>query len=165
MKISKEMEKALNEQVNREFGAAYLYLSMSAHFESKKFAGMAKWMKKQSDEELEHGMKFYDYIHSRNGSAKMLALTEPKAEWKSALEAFEDALKHEQKVTALIYDLKAMAQKEGDFGTDQFLDWFVKEQVEEEQQTNEIVEKLKMIGDSKTALLMLDKHLGKRGKE
>lgn len=165
MEISKNLEKQMNEQINHEFSSSYIYLSMCAYFQREGLEGFAAWMEKQSDEEVEHGMKFFNFINERGGKVSLAGIPAPKTEWKSALEAFEDAYKHEQKVTALIYAIKDKAQSEKDHASDEFLDWFVKEQVEEEQQTMEIVQKLKMIGDSKQALLMLDKRLGKRTEE
>ncbi|MEK6954722.1 MAG: ferritin [Candidatus Micrarchaeota archaeon] len=162
MEISKGLEKIMNEQINHEFSSSYIYLSMCAHFQQEGLNGFASWMEKQSDEEVTHGMKFFNFINERGGKVALALITAPKIGWKSALEAFEDAYKHEQKVTSLIYKIKDMAQSEKDHAADEFLDWFVMEQVEEEKQTAEIVQKLKMIGDSKHALLMLDAELGKR---
>ncbi|MFH1750923.1 MAG: ferritin [Candidatus Micrarchaeota archaeon] len=167
MEISKGLEKTMNEQINHEFSSSYIYLSMCAYFEREGLNGFAGWMEKQSDEEVEHGMKFFKFIHERGGKVTLSAIPAPKTEWKSALEAFEDAYKHEVKVTALIHALKDGAQSEKDHASDEFLDWFTSEQVEEEKQTSEIVQKLRMVGDSKHALLALDAELGKRkgGKE
>ena len=155
--------EALNAQVNAELDSAYLYLSMAAWFESKKFRGMARWMRTQSHEEWGHGMKIYDFIVSRSGRVLLAAVDTPKAEWDSVPAVFADSYKHECKVTGLINGLMKLAESESDFATQAFLQWFVTEQVEEEAQVEFIVEKLKMMGESNIALFMLDAELGKRG--
>ena len=142
--------------------SAYLYLSMAAHFEAASFTGMAIWMKKQAEEEVEHAMKFFDYANERGGRVRLDAIDKPQEKWGKPLEIFTAALEHEKEITKHIHDLVDLANKEGDHATRQFLDWFVEEQVEEEASASEIVEKLKMIGDNNGGLLHLDKHLGKR---
>lgn len=160
--IDKKVLKLLNEQVNHEFYAAYLYLSMSANFESKSLKGFANWMRVQYEEELIHALKIFDFIGDRGEQAILTQIATPKASWKSPLEAFADAYKHEQKVTALINNLVDVAEKAKDRASYSFLQWYVDEQVEEEAQTSELVDKLKMIKDNAHALLMLDNELGGR---
>ena len=162
MEISKEMNDALNEQINKELYSAYIYYSMSAWFETQTLTGMAHWMRKQANEEIEHAQKIYKYVNERGGSVIMKAIDAPKTQWKSALEVFRDAYEHEKFVTASIDKLWDKAFSLKDKATMTFLKWFVDEQVEEEAQTSEIVEKLKMIGEAKSALLMFDTALGKR---
>ncbi len=162
MKIGKRMEKALNEQINKELYSAYIYLSMSAYFDKENFSGFAHWMKKQANEEIEHAMKIYHYIYERGGSVQLKAIDEPDLKWNSPLEVFEGAYEHEKHVTDLINKLVDLAIEEDDKATQVFLNWFVNEQVEEEASADEIVEKLKMIGDSAQGLIMLDKVLGQR---
>ncbi len=162
MIISKKVEKALNSQVNAELYSAYLYLSMAAYFESSSLTGFAKWLKLQAKEELEHAMKIYNYILERGGKIELEKIDKPKFEWQSVLEAFNDAYEHEKKVTSLIYNLVELAQSEKDYATNEMLQWFVKEQVEEEAQTQLIVEHLKMVGDSKNGIMMIDHRLSKR---
>ena len=160
--IDKKMLQALNEQVNHEFYAAYLYLSMSAYFASENFKGFANWLRKQANEEVEHAMKIFDHINERGDKVVLTQIETPKEKWKSPLEAFTDAYKHEQKVTGLIHKLVDLATKVKDHASYSFLQWYVNEQVEEEAQTLEIVDKLKMIKDHTSGLLLLDKELGSR---
>jgi ferritin len=161
--ISKTLEAAINDQIKNELYSAYLYLSMSAHFEEHNLAGFAHWMRVQAREEQEHAMKFYDYVHDRGGVVKLQAIDQPPAAWKSSLELFQQVLEHEQKVTDLINKLYELAVKENDYATQVMLQWFITEQVEEEKNASQIIEQIKMIDAHGTAVLMLDKQLGKRG--
>lgn len=160
--LSKKMEAALNEQLNAELYSSYLYLSMSAYLESINMAGMANWMRIQAEEEKMHGMKFFDFIVSREGRVKLTAIAAPETEWASPLAAFQATYAHEQKVTGLINDLVKLAQEDADTASDIFLQWFVTEQIEEEKNADTIVQKLAMIKDAPQGLLMLDKELGAR---
>ncbi len=160
--LSAKIEKALNEQVNKELYSSYIYLSMSAYFESKNYGGFANWMKVQSEEEREHAMKIYDYINTRDGRVTLQAIQSPKTEWAKPLEAFEEAYAHEQYISKSINDLVSLAYEEKDHATVEFLNWFVKEQVEEEAASRDVVEKMKMVGDSSNTLFLLDRELGKR---
>lgn len=163
--IPKAMQDAMNEQIKNELYSAYLYLSMAAHFESKTLAGFANWLRIQANEELGHAMKFYDFILERGGEVTLKAIDQPPSSWKSNLEAFEQVLAHEQKVTKNIHDLYELALKEKDYPSQVMLQWFIEEQVEEEKNATEIIEKLKMIEAHGTAVLMLDHELGKREAE
>jgi ferritin len=160
--ISKKMLGMLNEHLNEELYSSYLYLAMAAYSHSLNWSGFAHWFSIQAKEELAHGMKFYKHIVERGEVVALEAIKKPKAEWKTIAAMFEETLKHEQSITARIYALVEHAQKEKDFATLNFLQWFVSEQVEEEAQTMDVVQKLLMIGDSKGSLFMLDHHLGKR---
>ncbi|MDH7603551.1 MAG: ferritin [Melioribacter sp.] len=160
--ISNKMEKALNEQLNAELFSSYLYLSIAAHFEANNWRGFANWMKKQSEEEYEHAMKFFEFINEVGKKVTLDKIEKPKLEWNSPLEAFEEALKHEEYITKRINDLVNLAIEEKDHATNNFLQWFVKEQVEEVSTVQKIVETLKLIGDSTGNLFMLDYELGKR---
>lgn len=162
--ISKSVYTAMNDQIKYELDSAYLYLSMAAHFESVNFSGFASWMKGQAKEEQEHAMKFFEHIHDRGGKVTLKALDQPPVDFSTPLAVFEQVYAHEQKVTALIHALFALAVKENDYASQEFLNWFVKEQVEEEKHASEIVEKLKMAGDHPNVLMMLDSILGNRGK-
>jgi ferritin len=162
MEIKTKVRDALNTQINKELYSSYLYLSMSAWFESKNFKGFSHWMKMQAKEELSHAMKIFDYIFERGGDVKLTEIEAPAVEWKSPLNSFEDAYKHEQEVTRMIENLVDIAREEKDKATESFLKWFIDEQVEEEDSARTIVEQLKMIGESKNGLLMLDSHLSKR---
>jgi ferritin len=163
--LSEQMQDALNGQANAELYSAYLYLSMSAYFQSVNLPGFARWMEVQAQEEVEHGMKLIGHVHERMGRVILAPIEGPPTEWESPLAAFEAAFAHEQKVTGLINDLVALARDEGDNAAEAFLQWFVTEQVEEEASADEIVQKLKLAGDAPGPLLMLDSVLGRRGSE
>ena len=160
--FNKKMEKSFNEQINEELYSAYLYLSMVAYFESTNLPGFANWMRVQTQEEIVHAMKFYDYINQRNGRVALTALADPQIEWKSPMDAFEAAYKHELHITAKINELVNLAIEEKDHAANMFLQWFVNEQVEEEKNPLDIIQKLKMIKDSSESLYMLDKELAAR---
>ncbi len=160
--LKEKVEKALNRQLNRELYSAYLYLSMSAYFESTNLRGFANWMRIQAQEELMHAMKFYDYVSERGGRVTMEAIEAPPSEWKSPLEAFEHVYEHEQKVTGLINELVNLAVAEQDHATNGFLLWFVTEQVEEEASADEVRHKLRLIGEDGGGLFMLDAEMAQR---
>jgi ferritin len=160
--LSDKMEKALNEQVNWELYSSYFYLSMSAYFESISLAGCAQWMRAQAQEELYHAIKIYDFINERGGRAIMESIDKPPSEWDSPLAIFEDVLSHEQKVTGLINDLVNLAVDERDHATNIFLQWFVSEQVEEEDSVGSVLDKFRLIGDDKSGLFVLDQELASR---
>ena len=160
--LSKKIENAINKQINAELWSAYLYLSMSAHFESINLGGFANWMRVQAQEELGHAMKFYHHVIERRGRVTVAAIAAPSISWKSPLNAFEDSFKHEQKVTGMINDLVNMAAGEKDHATANMLQWFIDEQIEEELSTDAIVQKLKMIGTNTGGLYMLDRELAQR---
>jgi len=160
--IKEKVQGALNGQLNAELYSSYLYLSMSAYFQSVDLSGFANWMRTQAQEELMHAMKFYDYIIERGGRVTLKKIGDPQTEWESPEAAFEHVLKHEEKVTGLINKLVDISIKEKDHATNLFLQWFVKEQVEEEASANEILKKVEMVGDEGSGLLILDQELGKR---
>lgn len=160
--IKETMEKALNDQINAELYSGYLYLSMSAYFESISLPGMANWMRTQASEEQFHGMKMYDYLNEAGGRAKLMAIEEPKFEWDGPLDVFEAVLEHEQKVTSLINDLVDLAFSQKDHATYNMLQWFIAEQVEEESNASDLVGKMKLIKDDPSALFMMDQELAKR---
>jgi len=160
--IGEKMQEALNEQINAELYSAYLYLSMVAYFESVNLPGFANWMRVQTQEELTHAMKIYDYVNERGGRVTLKSIGEPPTEWKSPLAAFEDAYKHEQKVTGLINGLVNLAIEEKDHAANMFLQWFVNEQVEEENNADTIVRKLKLMADAPGGMYMIDNEMGQR---
>ncbi|HDT15247.1 MAG TPA: ferritin [Firmicutes bacterium] len=160
--IGGKMAEAINDQINAEIYSAYLYLAMSAWFTEKNLTGFANWMYVQAQEEMTHAMKFYSYNLERGGHVKLPAVEGVRDDFKNPLEIFEEAYGHEQKVTARIDALMDMALAEKDHATVSMLRWFIDEQVEEEASASELVEKLKMIGDAKEQLLMLDKELSAR---
>ncbi|MHC4560390.1 MAG: ferritin [Planctomycetota bacterium] len=160
--ISKKIEDALNEQVNAELYSAYLYLSMESYFKSLNLNGFANWMRVQTQEEVAHAMKIYDFINERGGRVLLKAIEGPSTKWDSPLALFEAVYAHEQKVTGLINNLVDLAIKEKDHATNTFLQWFVNEQVEEESSADEIVQQLKMMENAPGGMFMLDRELGQR---
>jgi ferritin len=160
--LSKKIEKALNDQLNAEMYSSYLYLSMNAYFKSISLDGFANWMYAQAQEELMHAMKFYDFVNQRGGRVLLSRIEAPPAKWDSPLAVFEETLKHEQKVTGLINALVAAALSENDHATNIFLQWFVSEQVEEEDSVGSVLEQLKLLTDTKGGLFMMDRELAKR---
>ncbi len=163
--ISKTMQDAVNEQINKELYSSYLYLSMAAYFEGVNLAGFAKWMHAQAAEEREHGMKFFQHVADRGGKVLLKAIAAPRTDWKTSLEAFKQVQEHEAAVTASIYALYELALKEKDYPAQVMLQWFIDEQVEEEKNAADIVQQLELIDAKGTAVLMLDHQLAKRGKE
>jgi ferritin len=160
--ISPKTVEAMNKQATAEFYSAYLYLQMAAYFESMNLPGYANWMRVQRLEEQVHGMKFFDHMVERGAAVKLQAIDMPPAKWASPLAVFEAAYKHEVKVTGMIDDLVNLAQAEKDHASDAFLQWFVTEQVEEENSTSTIVGKLLLIGKDSAGLFMLDRELATR---
>ncbi len=163
MELNTAMQDALNEQIQKEFESAYLYLSMAAYFGSKNLPGFAQWMRIQAQEEVTHAMKLFDFVQDRNGRVILHALGQPRADFESAQDVFETAAAHERDVTTRIHTLYARAVKDSDYASLALLQWFITEQVEEERAAGDIVETLRRIGDSAPGLFMLDKELGKRG--
>ena len=165
MTLSATVQEAMNDQIKHEFDSAYIYLSMAAYCESANLPGFANWFAVQAREEVEHAMKFYGFIHDRGGQVQLRALDQPPTDFGSVLGVFEQALAHEQKISGLINQLYGLAAGEQDYASQAFLQWFVTEQVEEEKITSQVVERLKLAGDSKHALLLVDTELGVRQDE
>ena len=160
--INNSVQTALNNQIKHEMYSSYLYLSMAAHFDAANLPGFAHWMKVQSREEYGHAMKFYEYVLAQSGKVTLQAIDQPPAQFGSPLTVFQAVLEHERQVTALIRDLYAVALKENDYATQGLLQWFINEQVEEEKNAAQIVETLKMVGESGPALFMVAAQLGQR---
>lgn len=160
--FSNAMEKAINDQIQKELYSAYVYLSMAAYFEANNLTGAASWMRLQHQEEQLHAMKFFDFINDRGGRVLLQAVQQPPTDFASPLAVFEAALAHEQMVSKSIHDLYALAIGENDYPTQAMLQWFINEQVEEEKNASAIVAQLKMIGDSPAGLFMIDQQLGAR---
>ena len=156
------VKDAVGEQIKHEFYSAYLYLSMAGSFEVANLPGFARWMRKQSEEEREHGMKFFDFLLDRGEQVQLRAIDEPPYAFRSPLDTLEQALEHEKKITSRIHSLYDLAVQENDYPAQVLLNWFVKEQVEEEKAATEIVERLRMAGEDGAALLLLDRELGER---
>jgi ferritin len=160
--MKQKIEDAFNKHLNAESFSAHLYMSMSAYFQSINLKGMAHWMRLQSDEETTHEMKFFDHILARGGKVLLEKIGAPQTEWDSPLAVFEAAFGHEQMITEKINKLVDLSIAESDHASNVFLQWFVTEQVEEEEAAAEIIEQLKLIGDDNGALFMFDKELGQR---
>lgn len=160
--ISKKMESALNEQVNKEFYSAYLYLAMSAYCNKFGLPGFSHWMRLQYEEESLHVTKMYDYILGQGGEVHLKAIEEPPKEFGNPLEIFEKTMEHEQFVTRSIHSLMSLAIEEKDYATQTFLQWYVTEQVEEESNVQDILNPLKMVGNDKGGLMMIDQKLSGR---
>jgi ferritin len=160
--INKKVEETINNQINAEQYSAYLYLSMMAYFQNKGLKGFAHWMEVQAAEEFAHSRKFYQYLLDRGGRVLLKPIAGPPTDWKSPEDVFEEVYKHEQKVTGLINDLVNLAIAEKDHATNNMLQWFVAEQVEEEASALEILDELKLIGNDGNGLLMKDRELSQR---
>jgi ferritin len=162
--MNPKVEKALNEQINAELYSAYLYLSMSSWFDSVGLRGFANWERVQAMEERDHALKIFDFVLARGGRAVMQQIEAPQTEWRDAKDAFETQMAHELKVTNLINTLVNLSITEKDHATVNFLQWFVNEQVEEEENARTILDQLQMISQEKGVglLYMLDKELGTR---
>lgn len=160
--IKKVIEDAINKQITREMYSSNLYLAMAGYLHSVNLNGMANWMRIQAKEEMDHAMKFFDYLLDRGGTFQLGAMDAPPSEWNSAVDAFEAAYEHEQKVTAWITEIAELAKAEKDHATDILLQWFITEQVEEEATASEIVERLKMADGSKGGIFMMDNELKQR---
>ncbi len=160
--INEKLEKAFNVQINKEFYSEYLYLSMQAYFERLNLKGFVNWMSVQVQEERAHAMGMFDYLNQRGGNVQLEAIEKPQTDWKSPLDVFEQVLKHEEYVTSSINELMDVAEETKDRAAMSFLNWYLKEQVEEEDNVGNVLATLKLIGDDKKALLMLDKDLATR---
>jgi ferritin len=160
--LSKNMEKELNKHINAEFYSAHLYLSMSAYFKSIDLLGFANWMQVQFEEEMSHAMRFFEFLDQMDGRVKLTKIEAPPVEWESTVSAFEQTYKHEQIVSKQIHKLVSLALKEQDHATNNFLQWFVAEQVEEESSVKAILKKLQFVGDSPASILMIDQDLSQR---
>ena len=160
--LKKNIEQAINKQINAELWSGYLYLSMSTYFHSINLDGFATWMRVQAQEELAHAMRFYDHVVERGGRVKLTSIEAVPTEWKSPLHAFEETYAHEQKVTGLINNIMKQAVEEKDYATMNMLQWFIDEQVEEEASADEILQKLKLIGNEGSGLFMIDRELAQR---
>lgn len=162
MALSKELQKALNDQYNFELESAYIYLGMAGDCTGKDYAGAAHFLQEQAKEEVEHAMKFYEFITDMDGAVALQGMAEPKNEYGSLLEVMETALAHEKKVTSNIYAIAQIATKEESYDTLQFLNWFFEEQREEENTFKPLVARLKGIQDLPAEIHRLDAELGRR---
>lgn len=161
--LKESVEDALNEQINAELYSSYLYFSMAAYYEDEGLPGFASWMRAQADEEHAHAMRIYDFVIDRDGRVTLDGIDSPPTDWSNPAGAFEAAYEHEVEITEMIDDLVALAREENDNATENMLQWFVAEQVEEEATAQAILDKLKYVGDDGPGLLMVDQELGQRG--
>jgi ferritin len=160
--IGQRMQEAMNEQIMHETGSAYLYFSMAAYFHAKGVDGMAQWMKAQAQEEFGHALRFFNHINDRGGRIELLGIDKPQKEWDSPLAAFKAALEHEKFITGKIDELVKIAREENDNAAEIALQWFVTEQIEEEDSVSKVIDMLELIGESGHGLLMADRELGQR---
>jgi ferritin len=160
--IGQKMQNAMNEQIKHETFSAYLYAAMAADFHAKGLDGMAQWMKAQAHEELGHALRFFNHINDRGGRIELQAIDKPQKEWSSPLQAFEAALEHERFITGRIDELARLADEENDRAAGIVLQWFVTEQVEEEDSVAKVIDLLKVAGEKGPGLLMADRELGQR---
>ena len=160
--VSKNLETAINKQINAEFWSAYLYLSMSAHFSNKGLTGFANWFRVQFQEEQEHASKLMNYLITKGNKVELQPIDKVETSWDSLLTAFQDTLEHEKVVTKLINNLVKIAREENDYATENILQWFVNEQVEEEETAQGMVDSLKLIGSNGFGIYTMDKELGRR---
>ena len=161
--LSKAVQDAINEQIKNELYSSYLYLAMSAYCEANNLPGFAHWLRVQSQEEIEHAMKFFGFVNERGGRVVLEAIDKPPVEFESPVKIFEETLNHERKVTAMINSLYELALEEKDYASQVMLHWFIDEQVEEEANASYILDTLKAVGEKGQALVMLDRELAKRG--
>ncbi len=160
--LSNALQAALNRQIHLEFSSAYAYLAMVNYFEALGMGGFAHWMRMQSQEEVNHATRLFNYVIDRGGSVTLETIEKPGMDFDSPLSVFEKALEHEQTVTRSIHDLYALAEQENDYPTKTQLHWFIDEQVEEEKSADDAVTRLKLAGDQPSALILLDQEFGRR---
>jgi len=155
--LKPQVEKILNEQIEKEGYSSFLYISMASWAERNGLGGISQWLFAQAEEEKLHMMKFIGYVNERNGKAIIPAIKQAPAEWKDVFVLFDEVLKHEQYITESINKIAIVAAKENDFTTNNWLQWFLTEQVEEESSVQKIIDKLKLVG--KTGLYLFDKDI------
>lgn len=163
--MKQEVQDAINEQIQAEFQSAYIYLAMSARMEQLRLPGMASWLRLQWQEEIVHAMKFYDFLIQRDVEVDLLAIDQPKATFETALECFQEVLEHEQFITGKINKLYHLAVAESDYPLQSLLQWFIDEQVEEEDNARAAIDALTLVGESGPGLFMLDREMGSRKPE
>lgn len=161
-KLSDKVRTALNQHLEEEFSSAYAYLAASAHFKQESLPGMASWMRVQAEEELRHAGKFYDHILARGGKVELQAIPKPRHGFGTPVEVFEDALAREEETTRRIDGLYELSVSQKDHPLQIFLQWFVQEQVEEEETLRHVLDRFGMAGPDRAALLLLDTEMGNR---
>ena len=163
--ISNTINEILNEQINKEFYSGYLYLSMSAHLKELGLNGFASWTRLQAKEEVEHGLKIFDYLIDCNSFVTLKQIRTPEFEFNGISSIFNYIYEHEKCITRSIMEIAKKAEEESDRTTLNFIDWFIAEQIEEEEAVKNIIKRLDMFGDDKVALYLMDQELARRGKE
>ncbi len=165
MTPSKGLQKAMNDQIRKEFESAYIYLSMAAWMEDQNLPGFAAWLRLQAREESTHAMKIFNHLIDRGCRVELQPLAGPPTDFKSSLHVFQEVKKHEEKVTKSINDLYGLAMDDRDYASQVFIQWFITEQVEEEKNSSQVLESVRRVGDNQAALVMLDRELGGRTAE
>jgi len=160
--MTQKMQDAINKQINEEIFSAYLYLSMASWLESENFKGVSHWMNMQAQEEMLHAMKFVNFMQEKGAKVIYSQIAKPQTDWENLVNIFEDAYQHETLITSYIHDLVDLAAEERDHASSSLLRWYVDEQVEEEANAQEILDKLKLVGDNGAALFMIDSELSQR---
>ncbi len=160
--ISDKVNEIINEQINKEFYSGYLYLSMSAHMKELGLFGFSSWLKHQAKEEVEHGLKLFDYLISRNSFVTLKQIRTPEFEFHGIISVFNEIYEHEKCITESVMKVAKQAEEECDRTTLSFIDWFINEQIEEEQNVKDIIKRLELFGEDKVALYLMDKELGER---
>lgn len=160
--FSATMQEAINGQINRELYSSYLYMAISMYFQDEDLSGAASWMRVQALEELTHAEKFMNYVNERGGRVELQAIDKPQKMWETPVDAFKAALEHERFISSSINDLVTLARSENDYMSDNFLQWYVAEQVEEEASVNEVIRMFTLAGNAGGGLLMIDRELGSR---
>lgn len=160
--LNQRIKDLMNQQIKNELESYYIYLSMAAYFHSLNLDGMAHWMRCQAHEEMTHAMKFYDYIIDRGGRVELLDLKQLQTTWQTPADAWESAYQHELFITRKIGEIMKAAREENEFTPEPMLSWFIKEQVQEEADSQKIAEQVKRVNESKEGLLLLDRELGTR---
>ena len=162
MLMDPKLVDLFQQQIKNEFESAYIYLGMAAYFDASPYSGFASWMHLQASEEIEHGMKFFKYLNERGHHIELLPIARATTHYESPLAAFKKALAHEQLVTSLINEMYRVAVELKDYAAQIELQWFIKEQVEEEEQVQQIIDQLELVGDNMPGVLSIDRNAGKR---
>lgn len=157
--LNDKVKELLNEQINKEFYSGYLYLSMSAYLDQIGLHGFANWTKVKAKNEIDHGMTLFEYLADRNSTIKLMSIECPVLTFDNVFDVFEKIYNHEKSITKSIYKIAYLSIEESDFATKNFINWYVTEQVEEEKTSLDILKKMKLFGDEKSSLFLLDKEM------
>jgi len=160
--VSEKINEIINEQINKEFYSGYLYLSMSAHLKELGLFGFASWTKHQAKEEVEHGLKLLDYLLERDSFVTLKQISTPEFEFNGVISIFQKIYEHEKCITSSVMQIAKLSEEECDRKTLTFIDWFISEQVQEEEAVKNIIKRLELFGENNASLLLLDQELAKR---